>query len=131
MPKPDELTAADLGLTDHSGAIVYNVYENSPAGKAGILPGDFIINLDGNSIDDYLFLTRLIGDIKSGDEAEITVIRNGEIKKLTASIELRKSREELTKLYDQIWPGFTSIPLTGKMRKEYNLGELHGVYYQC
>ena len=126
IAQPDEITAEDLGLTGKNGAIVYNVYETSPAGLGGIKPGDFITGLNGVDIMDYMQLTRLIGDIRAGDTAEIELIRSGKTIVLKAEIELRKSREELSGLHDTIWPGFTAIPLSEETSSDYNLGVRHG-----
>ncbi|MBI9105547.1 MAG: Do family serine endopeptidase [Spirochaetales bacterium] len=123
---PDQITAEDLGLTGMTGAIVNNIYENSPAGLAGLLPGDLIIKVDGQEIKDYKHFTRAVGDIKAGETIELTVIRNKEQIKLSALIVLRKNREELIELYDYIWPGFTAIPLEDKLKSEFGLPESVG-----
>jgi carboxyl-terminal processing protease len=39
-----------VALPDEKGSEVLEVYENSPAEKAGILPGDIIVNVDGAGV---------------------------------------------------------------------------------
>jgi len=123
ITNPDPVTAADLGITGLSGAIVNNIYENSPAGIAGLLPGDLIIKVDNEEVSDYKHFTRAVGDIRAGETIELTVIRNSKQIMLSALIASRKKKEELIELYDYIWPGFTAIPLEDKLKKEFGLPE--------
>ena len=123
---PDEITKKDLKIEDYQGAIVNNIYENSPAGEAGLLPGDLVIMVDGQEIRDFRHFTRTVGDIRSGDRIELTVIREGERIVLEALIGERRKKEELIKLYDSIWPGFTAIPLDKKLKKEFGIPETVG-----
>ena len=125
---PDILTAEQMNLQEQTGALVFNVYDDSPAGKAGILPGDYITMVNDVKINDYKHFTRLIGDIKAGDSVEMTVIRNKNEIEITAHIELRKEQEQLLLLYKQIWPGFTAIPLDDRIKTGLGLTDtLNGV----
>jgi serine protease Do len=60
---------------DH-GAIVVEVVEDSPAGKAGIKKGDIIINFNGEEIEDMDSLIVAIRNKKVGDKAKVTFVRN-------------------------------------------------------
>ena len=120
---PDDLTSEQLGISSLSGALVNNVYDDSPAGKAGILPGDYITMTDGVKVNDYKHFTRLIGDIKAGDEILLSLIRSGKKMQLKAVIELRKEKDDLIKMYSGIWPGMTPIPLDEKMKTELGFSQ--------
>lgn len=64
---------------DSSGAEIIQVEPEGPAKKAGILPGDVIVKIEGQSIKDLS-----TGDVKqliqgeSGTDVSVTVLRDGE-----------------------------------------------------
>ncbi len=124
----DKLTAEQLEISGRKGALIYNLYEDSPAGKAGILPGDFITEVDGVMINDYKHFTRLVGDIKAGDKIILKLVRNKKEITKTAEIELRKEKDEIIGLYEKIWPGITAIPLDDEIKTDFGLsGNVGGV----
>jgi len=128
LTEPDELTSEQLGIQDFTGALVQNIYFDSPAGRAGLQPGDYIIRLNDAEISDYRHFTRLIGDIKAGQTISMRVVRLGKIIEIDALIEARKSKEEIIQLYDTLWPGITAIPLDSRIKKELELSDaVHGV----
>src|SRR4051812_26794459 len=62
--------AAGLGLQKHYGVIVSDVTPGGPAATAGVLPGDVLVSVDGNSANDlpsvnYFFLLRDSADLVS------------------------------------------------------------------
>ena len=64
---------------DANTITVSSVVEGSSAESAGILPGDMLIGVDGESIDDYdvdIFMNLIRGD--EGTEVTVTVLRDGE-----------------------------------------------------
>jgi serine protease Do len=69
--------AEELGAPDTRGALVVEMYRNSPAYRAGIQPGDIIVSVNGTPVEDPGHLTRLISDAPIGSTATIGVIRNG------------------------------------------------------
>jgi S1-C subfamily serine protease len=68
------------------GALIGVVEPGSPADAAGMLDGDIVIAIDGNTVDGAAGLVAAIRDREPGDDVEITVIRAGET--LTLSTEL-------------------------------------------
>lgn len=79
--------AFDLGI-DY-GALINVVYEDSPAEKAKLLEEDVIISLNGEKIIDVDDLLDLLEETKAGEEVEIVVIRDGEKKNITVTVEER------------------------------------------
>ncbi|HAK47263.1 MAG TPA: serine protease [Spirochaeta sp.] len=125
---PDSITDEQLGLEGYSGAFVHNIYADSPAGRAGVLPGDYIVSVNGNAVNDYKHFTREIGDIKAGDLITMELIRNKELIEIEALIELRKETDELIALTNTIWPGFTALPLDEEIKREFGIqNSLNGV----
>jgi serine protease Do len=69
--------AKSFGLKDETGALVGDVTPNSPADKAGIKPGDIIVEFDKKAIREMNELPRLVAAVPVGKEAEVKVLRNG------------------------------------------------------
>ncbi|MGL4406665.1 MAG: PDZ domain-containing protein, partial [Notoacmeibacter sp.] len=92
QPLSKEL-AETLGLESQDGALVANVLQDGPAGKAGIEAGDVIVSVNGQKVDGPRQLTRRIGAISPGETAGIEVIRDG--KPLKLSLVLAKLEAEV------------------------------------
>ena len=58
------------------GAVVKAVDAGSPAEEGGILPGDIIVEVDGNLISSTSALTSLLGKYQEGDEVSVKVYRD-------------------------------------------------------
>ena len=86
-----ESMAKDKNFKVDEGAIVSDVFEQSPAEEAGIEEGDVIVKFDGRDIDDADDLVRAVHRADVGKTAEIIVIRDGKEVKLQATLE-KKSR---------------------------------------
>jgi serine protease Do len=69
--------AKSFGLKEEAGALVGDVTPNSPADKAGIKPGDIIIEFNQKAIKEMNELPRLVAAVPVGREAEVKVLRNG------------------------------------------------------
>ncbi len=76
--EPQDITpelAESFGLAKKTGAIIAGVLKGGPADKAGIRPGDILIAVDGNTIDDTTEMLNLIAQLKPGQKAKMTVLR--------------------------------------------------------
>jgi putative serine protease PepD len=71
------------------GAIVTGVQEGTPAAEAGILEDDIVIAVDGSAIEGAAGLIAAIRDHQPGDDVEITVIRDGEMISMVATLVVR------------------------------------------
>lgn len=78
--------ARGMGATDSRGALVNQVLEDSPAAKAGLVPGDIITGFNGAPINDSSDLPPLVGALMPGTKATITVIRDGKPKDLNVTL---------------------------------------------
>jgi serine protease Do len=85
----EEDVARKLGLTSVEGALVVGVQDDSPAEKAGLQPGDVIINWNGQEISDPQTLTLIVAQSTIGSKAEVIIIREGEKATLTVEVEER------------------------------------------
>jgi S1-C subfamily serine protease len=73
-PVPPRL-AADLGR--RNGVEVVEVVEDSPAAKAGLLPEDLIVALDGTPTSSASDLQALMTEERIGEPLTVTVVRQG------------------------------------------------------
>ncbi|HEX2112161.1 MAG TPA: trypsin-like peptidase domain-containing protein [Gaiellaceae bacterium] len=69
-----------------AGAEVAEVRAGSPAAEAGLRAGDVIEEADGQAVASAEDLQRLIESKKPGDELELTVVRDGETRTVTATL---------------------------------------------
>lgn len=107
----------DLGLGDTTGSFVINVYKGSPADKAGIKPGDYIVSADGRNVDDSTTLTKIVGNMKPGERVEFELIRYGDTETVTVRLEERPSEEEIMS-NSNLWPGMAVLNLTDEIRDQ-------------
>jgi serine protease Do len=80
-------TKSRLGVATDRGALVVEVYPDTPAAKAGLKRGDVIVRLDKQEIGDPLQLRQAVQKAGSGKKVELTVVRGQERKMLTARLE--------------------------------------------
>ena len=85
---PSMATALHLpaGNGDDRGALVASVEPDSPAQNAGIQPGDVIAQVNNHPIGNQRDLAITVSQIPPGDEAHLTVLRNGSTKNLTIKV---------------------------------------------
>jgi S1-C subfamily serine protease len=115
----DKDIAKDLGVEGKKGALASQVFLASPADKGGILPGDFITHLNGKEMRGRDQLVLAVGDLKAGETAEFTLIRNKAERKVQVRIEERK--DDVAAENAKIWPGVILVPLTADIRSALKL----------
>ncbi|MGE0845882.1 MAG: Do family serine endopeptidase [Flavobacteriaceae bacterium] len=91
QPVTEEI-AQGLGMDKARGALVAQTLDNGPAGKAGVRVGDAIVALNGTDLQDARDLVRRIGAMDPGEEANLTVWRDG--KEKTVSLKLADQPDE-------------------------------------
>lgn len=75
-----------LGTGVVGGALVNKVVADSPAARAGFLPGDFIYALDDRPVEDYEVLRNRVARLAPGVMVEASVRRNGEDLRIRAVV---------------------------------------------
>lgn len=78
--------AESFGLERPAGALVAQVMDNGPAAKGGLKVGDVILSVNGKPVVMSADLPHLIGAMKPGTKAELSVVRAGERKTLTVAV---------------------------------------------
>ncbi len=109
--------AKDLKVEGQKGAFVLNTYKGSPADKAGLLPGDYVLSADGIAIRNSDHLTQVVGAMVAGRTYQFELVRYGERLKLSVKIGERDEKDEVAQ-YRNLWPGMTVVRITDDIRKE-------------
>ncbi len=79
--------ADNLGSKDLQGALVSQVVNGSAAEKAGIKAGDVITAINGGMVKSSAELRNRIGLMRVGENVDITLLRDGKTKHLTATVQ--------------------------------------------
>ena len=85
QPLTDDI-AENLGLKETHGALVAGVEPGSPAELGGIKLGDVIVGMNGEKLEDFKDLSKLVASAKAGSESTLQVERQGETHKLNIEI---------------------------------------------
>ncbi|MCZ8251049.1 MAG: DegQ family serine endoprotease [Hylemonella sp.] len=121
--------AEAIGLGKPQGALVRGVEAGAPAEKAGVEAGDIIIKLDGKAIEKSTDLPRMVGSLKPGSRATLTVFRRGATKDLTVTIGefeaekpvARKAQDDKPRTAAAAALGLTVTELTEAQKKDLKL----------
>ncbi len=118
----DEIGLA-LGLPNAHGVLVRDISLGGPSDRAGFKRGDIIVKFDGNLIDSFPTMLRVVGKTKARDNIDVTLIRD--------------SREMTVRMLTGRWApswqiavnasaaisqsGVTVMALTDDVKKRFNL----------
>jgi serine protease Do len=78
--------AKSLNLPDQKGALVSDIFPNSPAEKAGIKSGDVIIGFNGKDITDVHSFQLAVSECAPGSSAVVKLLRNGSPETVTVML---------------------------------------------
>ena len=78
--------AESFGLDRVTGALVSSVGENTPAQAAGVQEGDIVLRFNGKTVNRSGELPSLVGAVRSGETASLTVFRDGSERELSVVI---------------------------------------------
>ena len=81
--------AESLGLLDSPGILVAGVYRDGPAAKAGLQPGDVILQIAQENAQDGRSSMNQVARMPPGEKIELKILRNGEPKTLHAVVGVR------------------------------------------
>jgi serine protease Do len=87
--------ADSMGMTGKKGALVADLVAGGPAQKAGVMPGDVVIALNGDAVGSATELTRLVARQHPGQVLHLSVLRNGKPKTVDVMSGTRPPPSEL------------------------------------
>ena len=130
QPLTKEL-AKGFKRNDAAGALVASVVAGSPAERAGVKPGDIIVEFAGKKVAKSGDLPSLVAEARVGNDVPVVVVREGKEVRLTARI-ARLEEEEAAKVADVEVDGKNKLglsvqPLTPPMASELGLQVREGV----
>src|SRR5690606_21534401 len=115
--------AESLSLKRPAGALVASVSAGSPAARAGLRPGDVIVAIDGQSVEDpkafeFRFVTRPVGST-----AQLTFEREGRAFNTTIALEIAPDapRDEIVIRSRSPFAGAKVANLTPALAEELRL----------
>jgi serine protease Do len=77
----------DFGLKSRAGAVVSQVSPGGPAEKAGVKPGDVVVEFNGRPVTNTTDLQKMVAGIKPGTSVGLKVMRNAKEQTLHATVE--------------------------------------------
>jgi serine protease Do len=86
LPIPRE-SWEDFGLKDRRGALVTQVPPGTPAAKAGMEPGDVVIEYNGRPVPTRDDLVKMVIATKPGTSVPVKILRNKQEKTLHVTVE--------------------------------------------
>jgi serine protease Do len=78
--------AKSMGLSTVRGALVDSVEPGGPAAKAGLMPGDIILKVDGSVVDDSNQLRNRVSSMAPGSTAVVDFERHGAQRQVTVTL---------------------------------------------
>ena len=95
------------------GVMVVAPIEDTPAYKAGVLAGDLIVSIDGQSVSEMKGLTEAISKLRGaeGSVVKIAIVRTGEAKPIIKSITRAVIKTQSVK-GSMIEPGYAWVRIT-------------------
>jgi serine protease DegS len=77
------------GLSNSRGMMISAIYNNGPAHKAGLMPGDVITHINQQPVNDGRLSMLQVAQIAPGEAITIKLLRNGTELELTATMGTR------------------------------------------
>jgi len=119
-----------FGLSDKKGVLISNVFDDSPAKKAGMESGDVIVEFDGKKIEDLKALLKHVGQAEVGSKAKIVVLRNE--KKVTLTVEIGERPSDIAELSQEPevsegWRGIKVEDITPELQARFRIDSNEGV----
>jgi serine protease Do len=121
--------AKSLKLSESAGALVSSVTDGSPAEKAGLKPGDVIVEFNGEKVTRADRLPNAVANTPVGRDVPMSIVRDGKPMKLTVKVgEQAETKEAAAKPEQEPAKlGLSVEPVTPRVARELGLKETHGL----
>jgi len=118
-----------FGLKEDRGVVINQIFENSPAEKAGLKEEDIILQYNGKDITDPTQLRNLVANTPPGKEVELKVFRDG--KTFTVKVTIEELPQEVVAArgeYENALRGVVVQNITPQMRRNLQIpSRINGV----
>jgi serine protease Do len=122
--------ATKFGVKENEGVLVNEVFDNDPAFKGGIKPGDVIAKIDGNPVDSPNMLSRLIAALEPGMTTHIEVIRDGKRQLIAVALSERRDSPVMASVppsRTEVKLGIDVQDLTADLAEKFKVKDSKGV----
>jgi serine protease Do len=129
QPLTPEL-AKSFNAKDTKGVLVSDVIPDSPAAKAGLKPGDILLDFDGKKVEAPADLQRTVGLAQPGQDAKMKVWRDQSEKTIDIKIGEAPDEKEAQQRPARATPstlGLEVRPITPDLARQLNLKSTDGV----
>ena len=89
VPQPVPSDIANVLNLENSGVFVTAVFNDSPAAKAGVMPGDIITRINGASLTDAQQAVQKISGVMPGEMINLDIIRGWQALFITTEVSQR------------------------------------------
>ena len=122
--------AGEFGLKKSTGALVTDIFEGSPAEKAGLKRGDVIVEVNGKKIKNVATLRNIVARSKIESRIKLKILRDRKTSFLQATItefpidiarSLPGESEENLSVEENALAGFSVMNLTSNIAKQLGL----------
>ncbi len=121
MGTPSDNILNGMDLTGRNGAFVFSVYQDSPAAKSGLLPGDFIVSIDNRNIASSEEVIQQVASLAPDKTYRFGIVRDGREETLRVRLTVRAPEDEIQANTAHLWPGMTVVGITDEIRTQLNL----------
>ena len=122
--------ARSFGSKDTKGVLISDVMPDSPAGKAGLKPGDILLEFDGKKVEAPADLQRTVGLAQPGHDAKMKIWREQGEKTVDIKIGEAPDDKETPARPSRVTPstlGLEVRPITPDIARQLNLKSNDGV----
>jgi serine protease Do len=121
--------AEALNLDDRKGALIGDVEPGSPAARAGLQPGDIVVEVNGRPVTDGRELRLEVGSMPPGTQVKLRVLRNGQPRDVSMTLgemprqeSAMTTREKPTATHDsEPRIGISVIDLSPEIREQLEI----------
>ena len=119
---------------EETGALISQVYEGSPAEKAGLDTGDLIIEIDGVKVESSQEVVREVLKKKVGQKIQIVVLRDGKTVEISLiTVQMPSEPEKRVSVPPEMkeWFGLRVSSVTPEIAKQLGLVKAEGVVIEA